>query len=38
MAQMNNSAPTADPAKATMRLRRYTADGSGSLGSSTCGN
>lgn len=38
MAQMNSTAPTAEPAMATMRLRRYTDGGSGSFGSSTCGN
>jgi hypothetical protein len=38
MAQTNNTAPTAEPAMATMRRRRYTDVGSGPLGSFTCGN
>jgi hypothetical protein len=38
MAQMNNTAPTAEPAVAMMRRRRYTDGGSAPLGSFTCGN
>jgi hypothetical protein len=37
-AQMNNSAPTPNPAMATTRRRRYTDGESGPVGSFTCGN
>jgi hypothetical protein len=38
MAQTNKTAPTAEPAMATTRRRRYTDAGSGPLGSFTIGN
>jgi hypothetical protein len=38
IAQTKSTAPTAVPAMAMMRRRRYTDGGSGPLGSSTCGN